>query len=81
MEIDHQIFFSVTDSRRAVVSYKKKYVHGVLVSLPRKSVVTLSDRLDITIPVDWDVKPKPIKQNRGITGKHPFYGHFPIIPM
>ena len=37
-------------------------MHGVLVnrclSLPRKSVVRLTDRLDRTITVDWDVKTK-----------------------
>ena len=41
-------------SRRAVVSYWRKYVHKVLVnrlgglSLPRKSVVRLTDRPDMT---------------------------------
>ena len=46
-----------TDSRRAVVSYWRKYVHKVLVnrlgglSLPRKSVVRLTDRSDMTIAV------------------------------
>ena len=44
-------------SRRAVVSYWRKYVHEVLVSclgglsLPRKSVVRLTDRPDMTIDV------------------------------
>ena len=44
-------------SRRAVVSYWRKYVHEVLVnrlgglSLPRKSVVRLTDRPDITLDV------------------------------
>ena len=44
-------------SRRAVVSYWQKYVHEVLVnrlgglSLPRKSVVRLIDRPDITLDV------------------------------
>ena len=44
-------------SRRAVVSYWRKYVHKVLVnrlgglSLPRKSVVRLTDRPDMTIDV------------------------------
>ena len=44
-------------SRRAVVSYWRKYVHEVLVnrlgglSLPRKSVVRLSDRPDMTLDV------------------------------
>ena len=45
------------DSRRAVVSYWRKYVHKVLVnrlgslSLPRKSVVRLTDRPDMTLDV------------------------------
>ena len=45
------------DSRGAVVSYWRKYVHEVLVnrlggrSLPRKSVVRLTDRLDMTLDV------------------------------
>ena len=47
------------DSRRAVVSFWRKYVHEVLVnrlglgglSLPRKSVVRLTDRPDMTIDV------------------------------
>ena len=44
-------------SRRAVVSYWRKYVHEVLVnrlgglSLPRKSVVRLTDRPDMTLGV------------------------------
>ena len=46
-----------TDPRRAVVSYWRKYVHEKLVnrlgglSLPKKSVVRLSDRAHITIDV------------------------------
>ena len=49
--------FSSADSRRAVVSYRQKYVHAVLVnhlgglSLPRKSVVRLTDCPDMTIDV------------------------------
>ena len=45
------------DSRRAAVSYWRKYVHEVLVnrleglSLPRKSVVRLTDRPDMTLDV------------------------------
>ena len=45
------------DSRGAVVSYWRKYVHEVLVnrlgglSLPRKSVVRLTDRPDMTLDV------------------------------
>ena len=44
-------------SRRAVVSYWGKYVHEVLVnrlgglSLPRKSVVRLTDHSDLTLDV------------------------------
>ena len=44
-------------SRRAVVSYWRKYVHEVLVnrlgglSLPRKSVARLTDRPDMTLDV------------------------------
>ena len=43
--------------RRAVVSYWRKYVHEVLVNrlggqcLPRKSVVMLTDRPDMTLDV------------------------------
>ena len=46
-----------TDSRKTVVSYWQKYVHEVLVkslgglSLPRKSVVRLTDNPDMTIDV------------------------------
>ena len=49
--------FSFRFSRRAVVSYWRKYVHEVLVnrlgglSLPRKSVVRLTDRPDMTLDV------------------------------
>ena len=51
----HTFVSPSTDSRRAVVSYWRKYVHGVLViglgSLPRKSVVRLTDRPNMTINV------------------------------
>ena len=49
--------FSFAFSRRAVISYWRKYVHEVLVnrlgglSLPRKSVVRLTDRPDMTLDV------------------------------
>ena len=49
--------FSFRCLRRAVVSYWQKYVHEVLVnrlgglSLPRKSVVRLNDRPEMTIAV------------------------------
>ena len=56
-------------SRRAVVSYWRKYVHEVLVnrlgglSLPRKSVVRLTDRPDMTLDVYRGRKTK-IKQQQ-----------------
>ena len=36
----------------AVISYKQKYMHSVLVNL------MLADHLNMTIAVDWDVKPQ-----------------------
>ena len=48
---------TIAFSRRAVVSYWRKCVHEVLVnrlgglSLPRKSVVRLTDRPDMTLDV------------------------------
>ena len=53
----HTIVSPSAFSRRAVVSYWRKYVHEVLVnrlgglSLPRKSVVRLTDRPDMTLDV------------------------------
>ena len=53
----HTFVSPSTGSRRAVVSYWRKYVHEVLVnrlgglSLPRKSVVRLTDRPDMTLDV------------------------------
>ena len=55
----------MTDSSRSNVGYWRKEVHLVLVnhlgSLPRNSVVRLTDSLAMTIDVDWDIKPH-IKQ-------------------
>ena len=55
---EHDTFVSPSAfSRRAVVSYWRKYVHEVLVnrlgglSLPRKSVARLTDRPDMTLDV------------------------------
>ena len=51
----HTFVSPSADSRRSVVSYWRKYVHEVLVnrlgglSLPRKSVVRLTDRPDMTL--------------------------------
>ena len=41
VEIDHEIICTIiilpsADSRRVVINYKRKYVHKVLVNLPRK---------------------------------------------
>ena len=53
----HTFVSPSADSRGAVVSYWRKYVHEVLVnrlgglSLPRKSVVRLTDRPDMTLNV------------------------------
>ena len=53
----HTFVSPSTFSRRAVVSYWRKYVHEVLVnrlgglSLPRKIVVRLTDRPDMTLDV------------------------------
>ena len=65
-EIDHEmistaILLPSTDSRRFVVSYKRTYVHEVLVNrlaklAQEKSVVRWTDRPDMTIAVHWDVK-------------------------
>ena len=49
--------------KKADVSYKWKYVHRILVnrlvlSLPRESGVRFNDYPDMTIAVDWDVKPQ-----------------------
>ena len=53
----HTFISPSADSRGAVVSYWRKYVHEVLVcrlgglSLPRKSMVRLTDRPDMTSDV------------------------------
>ena len=53
----HTFVSPYADSRRAIFSYWRKYVHDVLVnrlgvlSLPRKSVLRLTDRPDMTIDV------------------------------
>ena len=53
----HTFVSPSADSRRAIVSYWRKYVREVLVkrlgglSLPRKSVVRLPDRPDMTLDV------------------------------
>ena len=56
--VQPHIFLSPSaDSRRAIVSYWRKYVHEVLVnrlgglSPPRKNVIRLTDRPNMTIDV------------------------------
>ena len=61
MKIDHEIFSTVILLLQLIEERLLSVVHKVLVSLPRKSVVVLTDGLDMTIAVDWDVKPQ-IKQ-------------------
>ena len=59
-------------SRRPVLSYWRKYVHEVLVnrlgglSLPRKSVVRLTDRPDKTLDVYRRRKPTMQQQQQNI---------------
>ena len=70
VEIDHEIISTAillpsTDSRRVVVSYKRKYVYKVLFNrlvklAQEKSVVRWTDRSDMTRAVDWDVKHQTI---------------------
>ena len=66
METDHEIISTAillpfADSRWVVVSYKGKYVAEVLVNAlvklaHEKSVVRWTDRPNMTITVEWDVK-------------------------
>ena len=63
-------------SRRAVVSYWRKYVHEVLVnrlgglSLPRKSVVRLTYRPDMTLDV-YRGRKTTIQQQQQLDATHP----------
>ena len=71
-DIDHEIISRAillpsAVSRRVVVSYKRKYVHEVLVNClvkltQEKNVVRWTDHPDMTIAVNWDVK-NQTKQN------------------
>ena len=58
--ISTAILLLSADSRRVVVSYKRKYVHEVLVNClvklaQEKNVVRQTDRPHMTIIVDWDI--------------------------
>ena len=69
-------------SRRAVVSYWRKYVHEVLVnrlgglSLPRTSVVRLTDRPDMTLDV-YRGRKTTMQQHKSRKINKPF--HPPLI--
>ena len=59
--ISRAILIPSTDSRRIVVSNKRKYVHEVLANrlvklAQEKMVVRWTDHPDMTKAVDWDVK-------------------------
>ena len=64
VEIDHEIISTAillpsADSRRVIVSYKRKYVHKVLVNHLDKLAhekVLLGGLTGMIIAVDWDVK-------------------------
>ena len=76
VEIDHEIIYMAVlpsaDSRRVVVSYKRQYVHEVLVNClvklaHEKSPVRWNDYPNMTIAVNWDVKHQ-IKQKKNTKG-------------
>ena len=68
------------NSRSVVVSYTRKYVHKVLVSrlfklaqaCPGKSVVRLTDHLDMTVTVYWDVKQQNKQKTKQIESRSGF---------
>ena len=65
----YSFLLPTADSRRVVVRLKRKYVHEVLVNglvklAQEKSLVRWTDRPDMTIAVDWDVK-NQTKQTMG----------------
>ena len=68
----HTFVSPYADSRGTVVSYWRKYVREVLVnrlgglSLPRKSVVRLIDRLDMTLDVDRGRKTTTQQQQQSL---------------
>ena len=84
VEIDHELFSTAilllsADSRRAVVSYKWKYVHEVLVNrsvklAKEKCVVRWTDRPGMTIAVDWDLKYQT-RHTSGQSDQHLCYSH------
>ena len=69
----HTFVSPSADSRRTVVSYWQRYVHEALVnclgglSLPRKSVVRLNDRPDMTVDVYRDHRDVKQQHNNNIS--------------
>ena len=80
MQVYLQYKYYITVTKRAVVSYWRKYVHEVLVnrlgglSLPRKSVVRLTDRPDMTLDVYRGRKTTKQQQTVTKTGDGTPYG-------
>ena len=69
--ISTAILLSSADSRGAVASYKWKYVHEVLVHClvklaQEKRAVRRTDRHNMTIAVDWDIKHQTKQTNNHI---------------
>ena len=72
-EIDHEIISTAillpsANSRKVVVSYKWKYVHEVTINClvklaEEKSVIRWTDRHNMTIAVDWNVKHQTKQSN------------------
>ena len=63
--ISMAILLPSADSRRVLVSYKRKYVHEVnclVKHAQEKRVIRWTDHPDMTIAVDWDLSIKPNKQ-------------------
>ena len=61
------------DSKRVVVSYKRKYVHKVLANClvklaQERSVVSWTDCADMTIADDWDVTNQTNPKKKIVTG-------------
>ena len=63
MEIGHEIISTAILSLLLIqveqlLATGQVQVNRLCLSLPRKSVVRLTDHLNMTIVVDWDVKPQ-----------------------
>ena len=67
VEIGHEIIYTAILSLPLIQIEQLSVIHLVLVNrlgrLPKNNVVRLTDRLDMTIVVDWDVKPQ-LKQTK-----------------